>query len=107
MLFSLPACAKQPQPEPSLRLIVGFTSSEQHDQALQNKAATLASWQAACSAGDIQFIRSLSGRSWVVELKGASETTIEKLQQLPDVQYVEKDQIIQVSPVERYPVRVH
>ncbi|MDX1695498.1 MAG: hypothetical protein R3208_17170 [Ketobacteraceae bacterium] len=106
LLCSMTGCASQDQadPEHNNRYIVGFVSLEVHDEALQQRDATLASWRQVSGAGSIHYLRTVTDKAWVVRMEGTEpDKFINALQQLDTVQYVEKDQIIRISPIEKQP----
>ncbi len=111
-LFVLNACASGDQPAPSssenpnqnLRLIVGFSDQQQHDSALADKEATLQQWQTASGASRLDYLRTLTGKAWVITVEGAdASTVINSLQTLDGIDYVEEDQVIRISPIENRP----
>lgn len=98
---SVSACANKPSTQETARFIVAFNDAETHQQALNNKPAIIYQWKELTNA-HIEFIRTLSGHSWVVAVTASSkEGFIQKLGALPNIKYVEEDQVIQISPIER------
>lgn len=108
IFFSMFACASQSESQESARFIIAFKSETLFKAAESNRESVIAAWEKQ-SNSHIKFIRTLSGHSWVVSATAPSKASfIEKLQLLDDIKYVEEDQIIQVSPIERPgAIRVH
>lgn len=107
--FTISACAGQQESQPAYRFIVGFISAEAHNQAQASQQQTLQQWQTITDSR-ITFIRSLSGKSWVITTDAKDKTLFaDALRSLDAVEYVEEDQVMQISPIERQPrpVRVH
>lgn len=108
IFFSMLACANQNESQESARFIIAFKSEVLFEAAENNRESVIAAWEKQ-SNSHIEFIRTLSGHSWVVSATTPSKASfIERLQLLDDIKYVEEDQIIQVSPIERPGgIRVH
>ena len=104
------ACANKPSYQETARFIVAFNDAETQQQALKNKPAIITQWKERTDA-HIEFIRTLSGHSWVVSVTSPSKDSfIRKLAALPDIKYIEEDQVVQISPIERQSVpgiRIH
>lgn len=110
IFFSMFACANpsEVQKQETARFIVAFNSPALFTAAEPKRDSIIAKWE-KLSNSHITFVKTLSGHSWVVSATTPSKASfIEKLQALDDIKYVEEDQIIQVSPIERPgAIRVH
>ncbi|MCG8668299.1 MAG: hypothetical protein MI867_02715 [Pseudomonadales bacterium] len=103
LMFFLPlvACAAQNQTQETARFIIAFQDAKAQAAAMTNQDAVINEWQ-RLTQSRIEFIRTLSGHNWVVSATVPSKALfIEKVAALENIKYVEEDQVIQISPIER------